>query len=206
MKCNTAEHSPRFSFFSFHSWTAGLKSSWLSLWSSFTRTPLFAIRVLTRSPFSSLAWRRKKLWRKRGRKKHKLTVSRLPILTSWQLALLPCSHLAATGRQSTCALLLFTKSLAHICLISHIQALKSRCMFWSRLIRTLPRGGMYLVVHPRWPRVISRAEGNLEVGCTLYNPIHPDLRQCMAIILLLKICHEIQKYSGILLHHNHLHH
>ena len=104
---------------------------------------------------------------KEEEEKLELTVSRrIPILTSWQLALLPlpCSHLAATGRQSTCALLLFTKSLAHICLISHIQALKSRCMFWSRLIRTLSRGGMYLVVHPRWPRVISRAEGNLEVG------------------------------------------
>ena len=46
-------------------------------------------------------------------------------------------------------------------------------------IRTLPRGGMYWVVHPRrprdFPREISRSEG-------LYNPMHPDSRQCTAIL------------------------
>ena len=31
-------------------------------------------------------------------------------------------------------------------------------------IRTLPRGEMYWVVHPRRPRDFRRAEGNLEVG------------------------------------------
>ena len=44
-------------------------------------------------------------------------------------------------------------------------------------IRTLPRGGMYWVVHPRRPRDFPRAEGNLEVG----GDVQPNISRLEAV-------------------------
>ena len=57
-------------------------------------------------------------------------------------------------------------------------------------IRTLPREGMYWVVHPRRPKDFPRPERCPEGrgksrgrrGCTLYNSMHPDSRQCTTIL------------------------
>ena len=69
-------------------------------------------------------------------------------------------------------------------------------LMMKECIRTLPRGGMYWVVHPRRPRDFPRPErcpegeargtsrGPREISRSegMYNPIHPDSRQCTAIL------------------------
>ena len=70
-----------------------------------------------------------------------------------------------------------TVPVQHMCV--HINRLK---------FGTLLRGGKYGVVHPKRPRDFARTKGNLE-GVRLisrlewmYNPIHPNLRQCTTIL------------------------
>ena len=78
---------------------------------------------------------------------------------------------------------------------SHIRVHKyhgffRNILFSSLVVPTLLRGGMYWVVHSQQPRDVPRAkpkghQGHLEGWgkfCTLYNPIHPDSRQCKAIL------------------------
>ena len=78
---------------------------------------------------------------------------------------------------------------------SHMRIARSSCTVYAVVlycIRTLPRGGMYWVVHPRRPRDFPRPErcpegearGPREILRSegMYNPIHPDSRQCTAIL------------------------
>ena len=66
----------------------------------------------------------------------------------------------------------FVKSYIHHLCIRRFISIKDQdhryvhytYMHQNYCIRTLPRGGMYCVVHPQRPRDFPRAEGNLEVG------------------------------------------